>query len=103
MGIRAGATRRVGALFSNTKRTENFLNNKSPAALKIYQRASARSKGQPMLIGDDLQKRAVELRQRQIGARALTGTSLVGGIGMMRNRNGSRGGFQGPRGSGRYA
>jgi hypothetical protein len=103
MGIRAGATRRVGALINNTTKAENYLSSGSRGARKLYKRASAVPKGQPMLAGDEVQKRAVALRQRQLGARALTGASLLGGVGMMRNRNGSRGGFQGPRGSGRYA
>jgi len=46
---------------------------------------------------------AVAKRQTQFGKRVLTGGALLGGAGMMRNRDGSRGGYKGPRGSGRYA
>jgi len=38
-----------------------------------------------------------------VGRRILTGGALLGGVGIMRNRDGSRGGYKGPRGSGRYA
>lgn len=47
---------------------------------------------------------AIAKRQTQIGKRVVGGAIGLGGIGYMgRNRDGSRGGFRGPRGTGRYA
>jgi hypothetical protein len=98
MGIRAGATRRVGSLISNTTKAEAYLNSGSRGSKRLMNRASRNT-----VKGSTVGQTAIDLRQRQVGARALTGTALLGGMGMTRNRDGSRGGFQGPRGSGRYA
>jgi hypothetical protein len=99
MGIsRAGATRRVGAMLHNAASAENYLDGGSRGARRLMKRAT-RNTRQGSTVGET----AIDLRQRQVGARALTGAALLGGVGMMRNRNGSRGGFQSPRGSGRYA
>jgi hypothetical protein len=47
---------------------------------------------------------AIAKRQTQVGRRVIGGAVGLGGIGYMgRNRDGSRGGFRGPRGTGRYA
>jgi len=98
MGIRAGATRRVGSMLHSTTAASNYINSGSRGAKRLMRRATKNT-----AQGSTARQTAIDLRQRQVGARALTGTALLGGMGMMRNRDGSRGGFQGPRGSGRYA
>ena len=98
MGIRAGATRRVGSMIHNTAAAERYLDSGARGAKRLMKKAVKNT-----AAGATARQTAIGLRQRQVGARALTGASLLGGAGMMRNRNGSRGGFQGPRGSGRYA
>lgn len=46
---------------------------------------------------------AIAKRQTQVGRRVIAGGVGLGAVGMGRNRDGSRGGFRGPQGSGRYA
>jgi hypothetical protein len=98
MGIRAGATRRVGSMLHNTASAQKYIDNGSRGAKRLMNRASKNT-----AAGSTARQTAIGLRQRQVGARALTGAALFGGAGMMRNRDGSRGGYKGPRGSGRYA
>ena len=58
--------------------------------------------------GSNAASRAMDLaiakRQTQVGRRVIAGGVGLGAVGYMgRNRDGSRGGFRGPQGSGRYA
>ena len=51
---------------------------------------------------------AIRSRQMQVGRRYAAGGIALGGVGMYKNKTGSRGGYHGPnmqapRGSGRYA
>jgi hypothetical protein len=51
---------------------------------------------------------AIRSRQMQVGARYAAGGAALGGVGMYKNRTGSRGGYHGPNmqpptGSGRFA
>jgi hypothetical protein len=98
MGIRGQITKGVGSMMHNTAAAERYLDSGARGAKRLMKRAAKNT-----AAGATARQTAIGLRQRQVGARALTGASLLGGAGMMRNRNGSRGGFQGPRGSGRYA
>ncbi len=103
MGIRSGAAKRASAFIGMGMSAEDYINSGSRGALRLLDKASKVKKGKPMLTGTEVTKRAINMRRAQIAKRGVAGASMLGGVGMMRNRNGSRGGFQGPRGSGRYA
>jgi len=98
MGIKSNVTRGVGSLFSNnTAAKRHVLANRAKYGIAAKgTRTSSNSASRAM-------SNAVTQRQSQVGRRVLTGGALLGGVGMMRNRDGSRGGYKGPRGSGRYA
>jgi len=98
MGFKSNVTRGVGSLFSNnTASKRHVLANRAKYGIAAKgTRTSSNASARAM-------SNAVAKRQSQIGRRVLTGGSLLGGAGMMRNRDGSRGGYKGPRGSGRYA
>lgn len=107
MGIKSNVTRGVGSLFSNNTATKrHVLANRAKYGINA-KGTRAGTRGTPVSRGSNASSRAmsnaVAQRQSQIGRRVLTGGALLGGAGMMRNRDGSRGGYKGPRGSGRYA
>jgi hypothetical protein len=88
MGIKSNVTRGVGSVFNRGARRAAALNTNMPVGM----RGPASSRMAAKRASDQV-----------VGRRVLTGGALLGGAGMMRNRDGSRGGYKGPRGSGRYA
>jgi len=110
MGIKSNVTRGVGSLFSNNNAAKrHVLANRAKygiGASGTRARVQGATKAQRRASSGTAQKAmntAIAQRQSQVGRRVLTGGALLGGAGMMRNRDGSRGGYNGPRGSGRYA
>jgi len=98
MGVKSNVTRGVGSLFSNNAAAKrHVLANRAKYGI------AARGTRNSSNASSRAMSNAIAKRQSQIGRRVLTGGALLGGVGMMRNRDGSRGGYKGPRGSGRYA
>jgi len=88
VGFKSNVTRSVGSVFNRGARRNAALKTSMP----IGMRGTASSRMAAKRASDQV-----------VGRRVLTGGALLGGVGMMRNRDGSRGGYKGPRGSGRYA
>jgi hypothetical protein len=77
-------------------------------ATRNYDKATAAGVTFPADRGNTIRNAAIRRRQMQVGARYAAGGVAVGGIGMYRNKGGSRGGYvspstRAPRGSGRFA
>lgn len=96
MGIKSNVTRGVGSLFYRGS-------SASKSALRTHMPVGMRGTASSRIAAKRAAEQVTAHRQSQIGRRVLTGGALLGGVGMMRNRDGSRGGYRGPRGSGRYA
>jgi hypothetical protein len=99
MGIRARAARGVGSLVHGGNAAKaHVLANRAKYGIAA---PGTRTKSKAAVRAMDL---AVAKRQTQVGRRVIGGGVALGGIGYMgRNRDGSRGGYRGPQGSGRYA
>jgi hypothetical protein len=99
MGIRARAAQGVGSLVHGRSAAKaHVLANRAKYGIAAK---GTRTKSNAASRAMDL---AIAKRQTQVGRRVIGGGVALGGIGYMgRNRDGSRGGYKGPRGSGRYA
>jgi hypothetical protein len=99
MGMRSRAARGVGSLVHgrNAAKAHVLANRPKYGIAPKGTRTASNAASRAM----DL---AIAKRQTQVGRRVIGGGVALGGVGYMgRNRDGSRGGFKGPQGSGRYA
>ena len=98
MGMRSRAARGVGSLVHgrNAAKAHVLANRPKYGIAPKGTRTASNAASRAM----DL---AIAKRQTQVGRRVIAGGVGLGAVGMGRNRDGSRGGFRGPQGSGRYA
>jgi hypothetical protein len=111
MGIRSRAAQGVGSLVHGRNAAKAHVLANRPkygiGASGTRARVKGATKAQRRASSGTAQKAmntAIAQRQTQVGRRVIAGGVALGGVGYMgRNRDGSRGGFRGPQGSGRYA
>jgi hypothetical protein len=111
MGIRGRAAQGVGSLIHGRNAAKaHVLANRAkygiaaPGTRAVPKGATKAQRKASSGVAQKAMNTAIAQRQTQVGRRAIAGGVALGGIGYMgRNRDGSRGGYRGPQGSGRYA
>jgi len=103
MPMRKGLYKGLGSILSPASKSRaHILANRSKYGIAAAKTRTTKSAANAAMNA------AVAKRQTQVGRRALGASVALGGVGMYKNRDGSRGGYSAPsmrtpRGTGRYA